>query len=794
MIAWDFINLNYTQNRELYVLSSSRNIRDFLEQNCTNSLLPKVITIFEFNQTILLVNGLKKATDTTRLLIMQEAAKATKAVSSELNISTEFFAFLKNSSYLFSFFQELEREFVSIDTLKNSDTYANYDEHLDILQELKNLYFKLLEEHGFYDDITICTKFSINESYIKQFDKIHLKIDGMLSKFDWKVLQEVAKISDLNIYFNSSKYNQKLINAIENITNLELKTGFEYTLNLSQNKIIAQTKTPKNSKIKLKEFSIRSLQCAYIFDEISNFIRSGIEPKNIAVILPDEDFYRVLKALDERDMLNYAMGESLTYQNIFILCDSLKQALDSNLMYKKMENYLELAKDLDQLSSTLNFFKFDDELYKNLNLMYRSNCTFERFYELFDLIKSHVQISNEVGQILENELFVLKQLLSSVNLDFATVFEIFLMKLKDIKLSMVGGGEVTVMGLLESRSKNYEGVIIVDFNDNFVPRKSQKEMFLSSAIRKKSGLISHQDRENLQRFYYESLINRAKQVSISYTKNEESLLSRFAMDFAYENDLTHSQNDYQEALNLDGIEPNLKPEDPVCKHDFFGSSLSFSRLNTYLACKKKYYYKYILKLKEYRNFTQESTSNELGSTIHAALQLYFTTHKDSFNKNEFLSILNKFKNQQNLLDMSVFELRLDKFAEVQNSYFKLGYKVAECEKELNNEFCGVKIEGVIDRIDIGEEIRLIDYKSGKIDESSLQLAFYQALYGVECEGYFYSIKENEFISSKKTIEDLRSLIESLKDEFTQEVCFERTNKSETCKYCDYALFCKKELK
>ena len=47
----------------------------------------------------------------------------------------------------------------------------------------------------------------------------------------------------------------------------------------------------------------------------------------------------------------------------------------------------------------------------------------------------------------------------------------------------VGGGPVTVMGVLETRGSSYEGVIIPDFNESLIPKRSKKDLFLSSQIR-----------------------------------------------------------------------------------------------------------------------------------------------------------------------------------------------------------------------------------------------------------------------------------------------------------------------
>lgn len=785
--------MNFTQNRVLNVLSSSRNVRDFYSNNSLkNALLQKAITIAEFEKKVILVRNLKKASLVERLLIMQKAAKATKKVSAKLGIPTEFFAFLKNSDYLFSFFKELKRERVDINTLRQSDVYAGYDEHLSILEELQKTYFTMLKNSGFYDDISVCDEFEINFDFIKHYDEIHLQIDGILSKFDLEIISSIAKKCSVFLNFTSSKFNQKTVSSIAQISGLKFDIGKEYTLNLGQKEIVSQKETSKNHTIKIKEFSIRSLQCAYIFDEVSEFIRKGVDPKNIAVVLPDESFCETLVNLDENNMLNYAMGKSFKNENIYILLNALKTALDDGLAYSFDDAYLEKSSSLNSIISLLNYFKFPSEIYQRLLENYQQKCSFERFSELLWDIVNTLEISSDINEILKNEQFVLKQLLSDNEFSLDVILEIFLMKLKEISLSMVGGGEVTVLGILESRSKIYDAVVIVDFNDNLVPHPSQKEMFLSSSVRKKAGLISHLDRENLQRFYYESLINRAKFVSISYLSDEEHIVSRFARDFDICKDEKYPQDSYLQALNKESANLDLSLRDIILKHDFFSYPLSFSRLDTYNTCKRKYYYKYILKIGGYRNFADETKAKEFGSIIHECLRAYFSKFSDKFDKNEFYSILKSYKNRINLLDFELFKLKLDEFENIQNEHFGSGFKVIECEKTFTSKLCGIEITGKIDRIDRGLDYDLlIDYKTGAVNEKSFQLAFYEALYG-KCESCYFSFLNNEFIKNGSNLDTLKECINSLKAEFSSEVCFERNPKA--CAYCDYALFCKKELK
>ena len=97
-----------------------------------------------------------------------------------------------------------------------------------------------------------------------------------------------------------------------------------------------------------------------------------------------------------------------------------------------------------------------------------------------------------------------------------SIIGLFLQRLGTRTLDDVRGGKVTVMGVLETRSVEFDAVIIVDFSDSNVPKKSDKDMFLNTQIRELANLPTMNDRENLQKHYYDLLIAHSKEVALSY--------------------------------------------------------------------------------------------------------------------------------------------------------------------------------------------------------------------------------------------------------------------------------------
>ncbi|EJV0421355.1 PD-(D/E)XK nuclease family protein, partial [Campylobacter coli] len=619
----------------LRIFSSSRKIKEYQEKaKAKNALLDSAFLVSDFLDRVCVVNSFK-ASSYESLLLMQEACLKSKDLEKKLGISAEFFAFLKNNEYLFSFFKELSLEKKSIQDLKNNDYYATYNEHLEILDEVYTNYLLLLKQHNLYDDLSLAQEYKLNLDFLNEYEGIYYDLQGFLSKFEEDLLCEISKIKSTIISFKTSKFNLEYLLELDFLKDIHLELDMFYEVNLSQKKILKQEKLSNpNTLIKLKAFELRSLQCAFVMDEISNFVRAGIDPEKIAVITPDESFCELLKLFDKNNMLNFASGvsikESLFYQKIKALYNG---ANSDAFIYKIDENYFEQEKMIFDYHNTL--LHYLELQFEDFRTRFDQICDLQYFENLIhSFLKDE---SQELMNLVQKELCFIKDLLKNKSLKLKELMQLFFMQLDQIKLSYVGGGKVTVMGLLESRGLSFDGVVILDFNEDFVPKRSINELFLNNEVRKKAGLISYERRENLQRLYYENLMKNAKKLSISFVENEEQTRSRFLdeLDFNFFEEKTTPSKAYLNALKLgyQGVRLNLNPiKAPILKHDIFEKELSFSRLNLFLYQKRTYFYRYILELPEARALSDESKAKNQGNFIHKMLELYYKNYsKNNFN-------------------------------------------------------------------------------------------------------------------------------------------------------------------
>jgi inactivated superfamily I helicase len=241
----------------------------------------------------------------------------------------------------------------------------------------------------------------------------------------------------------------------------------------------------------------------------------GYKPEKIAVILPDEKFAEVLKSFDDKLNFNFAMGEPFSTTKIY-------EKLNSTCQYIEQDSKENEAK-LERVG---------DDIYMELRSIYYRNSEEADVLEFLKKYKESF-LKNNLGnkkelKIYEEELYGFKNILPFMkDMSIKSLISVFLQRLSNQTLDDVRGGKITVMGVLETRSVEFDAVVIVDFSDNNVPKKSDKDMFLNTSIREMANLPTMSDRENLQKHYYEMLINSSKEAAICFVKSSQSSGSRF---------------------------------------------------------------------------------------------------------------------------------------------------------------------------------------------------------------------------------------------------------------------------
>jgi len=775
------------------VLPSARAIRhEQLSIEQASMFLPNYITVNEFISKLCIVKDFKICDEDSRVLLLLEASDFQEFTN--LQIERNFFTFTKNSSYIFKFFEELSAELYDIKDLNLADIYAEYEEHISILQELYKRYEKLCSERKVLDRIFLPKLYSFNEEYASSHKNILLHLDGHLTNFEFELLERCIEFSNVEILFSTTAFNTKMQSRFSDI-GIELERGYEYQISLNSKEIISKIEIVKNSKVSCESFSESLLQIAFIKKKVYDFIRKGYRAENIAVILPDEKMAELLKSFDDKSNFNFAMGEPFSKSKIYTKLNATAKLIEQ-----------------DSKENSARVKRVGDELYSLLVSIYFKKSNEVDFIEFLQNTKELFSSKSEL-KIYQEEIHSFKNILPFMkDMSVKSLMSVFLQRLSSRTLDDIRGGKVTVMGVLETRSVHFDAVVIVDFSDKNVPKRSDKDMFLNSKIREMASLPTMSDRENLQKHYYESLINRSKEVAISFVKSGESSGSRFLKQLGIQEQNRYDELEYANILFEIAKNKNIAEKEIVKEYSFKNVKLSSTRLKTFLTCKRKYYHSYIQHISAHEIPRDMPKEYEIGNAVHLALANLYSK-KPSYSdvdelKRDLSQELDKVRGKSELDKylIAMQKKRMDSFCENEIKRFNEGWSVEYCEKSFSVDFAGITLYGQIDRIDKrGHEIEVLDYKTGSfslynknnfMEATDFQLEFYYLLAGglgnvMACG--FYDLKESKIVEEAFLQEKLSVLESNIKDLLNlEEINFEMCEDIKNCLYCDYATICDRD--
>ncbi|WP_281951559.1 PD-(D/E)XK nuclease family protein [Nitrosophilus kaiyonis] len=767
---------------------SLRNYRDTLLK--TDSFLPNLLTIGDFEKKAVVVKDRVLIDDDTRVVLLKNAADFKEFKN--LKIEDEFFSFIKNSDYFFRFFEELSQERVDIEKLFEFDVYAEYYEHLTILEKLQKRYIKELEKNGFYDKIILPKIYKINENFIKNYERIEIFVEGILTNFELEILEKISNITELILIVKTSKYNQKAIKRFEKF-GFEFEIDKEYELNITKKeiKVIKELSSPKEiTSIKL---SNSAMQVYFIKKKIYDFINTGLLPEKIVVIMPDESFKNYLNLFDEINNLNFAMGFDFKNRKIFKIL-SLFEKFISN-------DHIRYGYEIEKFNINELFNKWKKYIYEHIDFE-----TYTKFINDFKEFGDEKDI-----EIIDEKLYEFQYIYNFLHdYSFKKKLHLFLNRLKDEKIEDNSGGKITVIGSLETRGSQFDGVIVVDFNEGKVPKPSQKDIFLDSNIRKKVGLPTSKDREDLQKYYYYELFRSAKKVSICYIENDVDTKSRFL------DELDVKKEDFNEegikSFFIKKFQKKDNSKEIILEYDFKKTKISPTKLKDFLECKRRFYYKYIQNIEDFDIPSLIPKENEIGNIIHnILLKLYSKKRRysdiETIQKSFFSLIEDESKNRNLFfkLHMNIWNEKIKKVLENDIKRFNEGFKVYQVERKKSINYKGFILEGKIDRIDFNDEYyQIIDYKTGKIDNkikkdlskvNDFQLTFYYLLSKDlgDIEGaYYYDLNEavlKKEMQLDEKIEELGKILESLNK---KNINFSKCEEEKFCRFCPYKILCDRD--
>ena len=466
----------------------------------------------------------------------------------------------------------------------------------------------------------------------------------------------------------------------------------------------------------------------------------------------------VLYYKDVLDILTHPLMEP--YVNASELVNRINQNNYTFILQKKI---LELHPDGNELFQLL-FQKWDTNTVKVL----------ENLSQILLLIKSNLSRDNEEEKITNAFVYsifkVINQLISYFssheNIDnIDTLYAIYKQVIDVAEVSFEGEplNGLQIMGVLESRVLDFETVIITSVNEGKFPAGKSMNSFIPYDVKRELGLPTFKEKDAIYTYHFYHLLQRAKNVYLLYNSDSEGLdageKSRFITQLEVEKQPKHNLSFQIYNADVPNIasQPILVPKSESVMQrlkEIAEKGFSPSSLTAYIRNPIQFYFQRILRISETDEVEENIAINTLGTIIHGALEeLYKPLIGKILIENDIKicikniddEVLIQFKKEykegdikkgRNLLAYEVAKRNVLNFLKTELEAIQKGDQIqiialeSKLERILEhpNLPFPVKIAGNVDRIENRNgRIRIIDYKTGKVEKASVTLKSWKGL-------------------------------------------------------------------
>jgi hypothetical protein len=213
-----------------------------------------------------------------------------------------------------------------------------------------------------------------------------------------------------------------------------------------------------------------------------------------------------------------------------------------------------------------------------------------------------------------------------------------------------------IMGVLETRTLDFEHLIIINVNEAVLPSGKSVNSFIPNDLKRAFGLPLYLEKDAIYSYHFYRLLQRAKDITITYDSETDTFgkgeKSRFVTQLQLEltkyssvisiNETVASSPEMPERLkNEISIEKTSQSLELILKkaanNDKY-SALSPSALIVYKECGLKFYFKYGAGLKEIKKVEESAESNTFGSILHLSLE---NLYKENIGKILSIPFLNE---------------------------------------------------------------------------------------------------------------------------------------------------------
>jgi hypothetical protein len=398
----------------------------------------------------------------------------------------------------------------------------------------------------------------------------------------------------------------------------------------------------------------------------------------------------------------------------------------------------------------------------------------ENIAQILLYIKSKLNRDNEEEKITNAFVYsiykVINKLISYFSnqnsvTDLKTLFAIYKQVVEVAEVSFEGEPleGLQIMGVLESRVLDFETVIITSVNEGKFPAGKSNNSFIPYDVKREYGLPTFKEKDAIYTYHFYHLLQRAKNIYLLYNSDSDGFdageKSRFITQLEIEKQpnhtLTHSFYNpvvpaiANELMVVEKSELVLKRLKEIAETGFSPSSLT-----SYIRNPIQFYFQRILRIRETDEVEENIAVNTLGTIIHGTLEeLYkpflnliltvddidealFKTETEVLIQFKKVYKEGDIKTGRNLLAYEVAKRNVENFLKAERKEIENGAEIQVLSLETTYERVvdderlpyPVLIKGNVDRIELRDgKIRIIDYKTGKVEQKNVSLSDWNGL-------------------------------------------------------------------
>jgi ATP-dependent helicase/nuclease subunit B len=327
-----------------------------------------------------------------------------------------------------------------------------------------------------------------------------------------------------------------------------------------------------------------------------------------------------------------------------------------------------------------------------------------------------------------------------------------------------------VMGMLETRTLDFDNLIMLSVNEGILPAAKATNSFIPNDIKKEFGLPGYRHNHAVFAYHFYRLLQRAKNIWLLYDTNSDELgggeKSQYILQL--QNEIKKYNPNTLISEQLLSVTPQAGKTDKTIRIDKDEHVMQLLReharkgfhpssLNTYINCSLQFYFSRLIGLQETEEPEESIDARTLGTILHESLKALYQPYLNKrLEKKDFEAVkaliepvlraqfsklfsLEEISYGKNYLIAEVAGRLLRQLAAKEGAWLAKGKELILLQLEkrfdtsmhlpLHGNMETIVFGGTIDRIDSMDGIiRVLDYKTGSVDERTLAPADWERLF------------------------------------------------------------------